>query len=303
MGEGFGFGKIILFGEHFVVYGQPALVMALSLKTQATLVPFIGNYIIDNRPKHPHFVPFKYELYERMAAVIADAYGMTKQYSFVLGGNLPVTSGGVGASAAAAVAITRALAVATGTFPDNALVMRIALEGERMIHGRPSGIDTTAATLGGVLEFVRTEEAVVCKKIVDVDFDLPLLVVDCKKTADTQAAIAHVAQLRKANPGLWSHSLNIYQNIFHESLDLLKTKNLEQLGRLFDKQQNLLRDLGLSCREVESVCAAAQTQAALGCKMTGSCQGGLVLILARDKHHVKLMAQYFRNLQYFCLVV
>lgn len=297
--NGFGSGKAILCGEHFVVHGEPALVLSLPLQTSVEIVPFAGTLVLDQRPKHPFFHPFKADLYEGMAAIIAAEFKVGWQYSFKLAGDLPVTSGGIGASAATAVAITRALQQRTQRPISNREVMEIALKGERVIHGNPSGIDTTAAALDGILLFKKESFVLVHHKISENQPPLPLLLVDSQKTTNIKSTIAHVAQFKDSNPLVWRSLLFAYQDLFSSLLRAVQSHKIFDIGFLFEQNHNLLRRLQLSCCHVERVRQLAQRFGALGAKMTGSCRGGLVLVAGRDQAHVASMAALFKQLGYF----
>lgn len=294
---GYGAGKTILCGEHFVVHGEPALVMSLPLQTRVDIIPFNGTFIIDNRLKHPGFVLSKQQLYEGMAETIANLFGVGKQYSFVLSGDLPVTSGGIGASAAAAVGIARALQEVVGVTLSSQEIMDFALAGERVIHGNPSGIDTTAAANEGILLFQKKESGLSYSPIIKTE--LPLLLVDSQKVTTTKETIAEVARFKDQQPAMWYQIVVEYQNVFVQAINALKSFDLEQLGFLLDRNHELLTRLNLTCCHVERVRELAQGLGALGCKMTGTCRGGLIAVLGRNRLHAMEMASAFIKQGYF----
>jgi mevalonate kinase len=296
---GFGSGKVILCGEQVVVHSEPAVVVSLSLRTRVDVIPFSGVFIIDKRPKHPNYVPYKKDLYEEMAATIAGAFGVGRHYSFVLSGDLPVTSGGIGASAAAAVGIARALAAMLKSHLGKREIMEIALSGEREIHGNPSGIDTTAASLDGILLFQKEEYVLFYHQIAPAYPTLPMLLVDSQKTTNTKETIAAVSEFKKQNSLLWQTLMMEYQAIFASVIAAIKKRDINALGKLLDQNQNLLNKLKLSCCHVERVRDIARNNGALGSKNTGTCRGGLVLVLGRDSQHVAYMVQVFTQRGYF----
>jgi len=298
---GFGSGKVILCGEHVVVHNEPALVASLPLKTRVDIVPFAGQLIIDNRPKHPGYFPYKEDLYEAMALQIANVFHMGSRYSYVLTGNLPVTSGGIGASAAAAAGITRALCAMLKSPITDREVMEIALLGERKVHGNPSGIDTTAAVLDGVLLFRKEELVLFHNRIAASNPALPLLLVDSQKTTNTKETIAAVTRFKENNYALWQLLMMEYRKIFNDAMRAIKNFDMPALGKQLNLNQDLLDRLMLSCCHVQRVRDIAFQLGALGAKNTGSCRGGLVLVLGRDSEHVEAMTQTFRQQGYFVI--
>lgn len=298
---GYGSGKVILFGDHFVVHREPALVLSLPLRTRVDVIPFTGTFVIDDRPKHPGYIAYKQDLYEKMAATIAAVFGVGKAYSFRLTGNLPVTSGGIGASAAAAVGITRALQAAVGRQLRINEVMEIALAGERAIHGNPSGVDTTAAALDGIVLFQKEEFILFHQKIVSNNPALPLLLVDSQQITNVKETIADVDALRHQERKLWERSVLEYQEIFSQATRVLYDKHMIRLGSLLNYNHDVLARLGLSCCHVERVRQMANNNGALGVKVTGACRGGLVLVLGRDRAHVAQLAAVFRESKYFVI--
>src|SRR5512136_2357834 len=144
-GEGIGFGKAILFNEHFVVYGIPAIVSAIGKYTIAKVNPIekSGWNLIDNRKATPRYKEDKLEQQKDSINRILKKMNIDLSnigIEITLDGTLHCASG-IGASAASCVAIARALSDHYGLNLTDEEVNDIAFEGEKGYHGTPSGID------------------------------------------------------------------------------------------------------------------------------------------------------------------
>ena len=160
-GEGIGFGKTIVFNEHFVVYGIPAIVSAIGKYTIARVesMDAKGWKIIDNRKATPSYKEDKIEQQKDSIERIIKKMNLnlTKNgVEITLEGNLFAASG-IGASAASCVALARALSQHYNLILSNDEINNIAYEGEKGYHGTPSGIDNTASTFGGLIWFEKKE--------------------------------------------------------------------------------------------------------------------------------------------------
>jgi hypothetical protein len=161
-----GFGKLIIFGEHFVVYHRPALVGALEAYTSCKVTLgaegawSCGLVVVDQRPAVPGYKDEKKEEMLEATRIVLQHFNVDpskRAVSVEFGGPLCAVSG-VGASAASCVALARALGHALGLQLTEEQVNAAAFEGEKGYHGTPSGIDNTAATYGGLLRFQRQKE-------------------------------------------------------------------------------------------------------------------------------------------------
>ena len=157
MGTGKGYGKTILFGEHFVVYGLPAIASALSSYTTADLEIEEGKgwEVVDNRSATPGYKEKKYD--EAMQS-IKNVIKFTnidvgcQKLKITFSGDL-IAASGVGASAAQATSLARAINDTFTLMLSAEKINEAAYEGEKAYHGTPSGIDNTASTYGGLIWF------------------------------------------------------------------------------------------------------------------------------------------------------
>jgi mevalonate kinase len=141
-----GRGKVILLGEHAVVYGHPALAGAIGLGVTATASPSTADRleIPAWEPEAPWAMQPNHPIRLALAAV-KDALGIKTPFAIVANATVPPRAG-LGSSAALAVALVRALAQATDRALDDDAVEKAALAAERVFHGTPSGIDVALAT-------------------------------------------------------------------------------------------------------------------------------------------------------------
>ena len=159
MGIGIGYGKTILFGEHFVVYGFAAIASALGSYTTANVKVKEGSgwTVNDERPATPGYKKKKYEeAMQSVENVIKHLQIDTEnqQLEITFSGNL-IAASGVGASAAQCTSLARALNDSFNLNLDDEKINEAAYEGEKAYHGTPSGIDNTASTYGGLIWFVK----------------------------------------------------------------------------------------------------------------------------------------------------
>jgi mevalonate kinase len=156
MGEGSGYGKVILFNEHFVVYEIPAIASAIGSKTIAVVEPSqeSGWSILDDRPATPGYKEEKLDHQRDSIERILKVVGVNPEITPIkinFKGDLKAASG-VGASAASCAALARALSDQFQLEFSDEKINEIAYEGEKGYHGNPSGIDNTAATYGGLIK-------------------------------------------------------------------------------------------------------------------------------------------------------
>jgi len=299
MGRGSGFGKTILFGEHFVVHGVPGIASAVDSAADATVKKAQkGINVTDERSGAKGYAEKKklqqLESIERML-VAMDMDPKEVALDIWLGGNLPGFSG-LGASAASSVAIARAIAEEFNLDLSDERINDIAYEAEKAYAGNPSGIDNTAATFGGLIWF-KKDLAGGSNMIEQLSIKEPVEIVICNTgiVANTKAMVAGVAERKKQNPDKYSTIFGQAEELAHKGREALKEFDLWQVGKLMDESHRLLQEIEVSCKELDYLVDLAREMGAFGAKMTGGGGGGCMLALTPGKELQETVAGAMEN--------
>lgn len=286
MGKGSGFGKVILFGEHFVVHGVPGIVSAIDSTTDAEVKKTgKGINVKDERKTAKGYGEEKrlqqLESIERMLK----AMGIDPKISLDIwiGGTLPGFSG-LGASAASSVAIARAIAQELNMKISDEKINQVAYEAEKAYAGNPSGIDNTAATYGGLMWF---------KKNITVGPDLverlsikepvEIIIGSTGKVANTKAMVEGVAERKKKNPQKYNPIFKRAEELSFEGRKALEVYDLKKVGDLMNENHRLLQEIEVSSKELDLLVDVARKQGAFGAKLTGGGGGGCMTALTLGK--------------------
>ena len=295
MGTGSGKGKSILFGEHFVVYGLPALAAGIASETTASVTRKKENgwTLEDNRPEMPGYKKKKAEEQRVSVENILDFcdIDLTKEGIHIeLGGNL-VCASGIGASAASCVAIARALNDEFRLGMDDDRINAVAYQGEKGYHGTPSGIDNTASTFGGLVWFTRDLDGGPPDfEILKLDRPVHLVIASTGITASTKNVVGDVKKKKDDNPEWFNTVADEYLQLVNDAREGLVNLELEIVGRLMNRNHELLQELTVSCEELDNLVNIARENGALGSKMTGTGRGGNMISLAADDTTMKQIA-------------
>jgi mevalonate kinase len=280
-GEGIGFGKAILFNEHFVVYGVPAIVSAIGKYTIAKVNPIdkSGWVINDNRKATPKYKEEKVGQQKDSIDRILKKMNidLSKEgLEITLDGNLYCASG-IGASAASCVAIARALSKHYDMNLSDEEINDISYEGEKGYHGNPSGIDNTASTFGGLIWFEKGGNNVMDK--ISPPNPIEIVMGNTGRIADTSAAVAGVHERKEKNPEKYSEVFDRAENIAYLAKDALQDEDYSELGKLMNENHKLLQQIEVSSRELDFLVKLARDTGALGAKLTGGGLGGNIIAL------------------------
>ena len=282
--EGIGHGKIILLGEHSVVYGRHAVAVPapvnIRTKVQDTedeillMIPSWGvEYRLDKNPE-------KRQSFEKPAGLILDQMGLSKQ-----GMKIEVFSDiprgmGLGGSAAIAVSIIKALNNHFKLALNQDEINQMALESEKIAHGNPSGIDNTMATYGHPLIFRNGDNPLI--EPLNINETFSILIGFSSTEGLTAKTVGIVRDLWKKNPGVYEKIFDEIDSLALQSIQAIQNNDFELLGELMNINHGLLNTLQVSTPELERLIMIARESGALGAKLTGGGGGGAVIALCKD---------------------
>jgi mevalonate kinase len=268
-------GKVILLGEHAVVYGAPALAAGIdrgARATATTLPPGEASRLQLGADSIPADAASSDDRARAFAALLAEGRPATSVLVEATS-ELPA-GGGLGSSAAIGVAAGRAVAALFDPEIEGEAAAR-AVAWERIFHGNPSGIDTAAAAIGGCFRFTREHGA----HPIPVARPLVLCIGWSGSSSSTRTMVEGVARLRARKPTMVDKSIAGIAALVENAALAVEAGDLLGLGRLFDLNQMLLAGLLLSTDTIEDMCATARAAGALGAKLTGAGGGGSVIAL------------------------
>lgn len=285
MTEAHAAGKVILVGEHAVVYGRPAVALPVSqVRAQATVedadegqgilivAADLGLTVAMGRRNlegalHP--------LEVTVGGVLEHlGLGMEHDLTITVTSTIPIARG-LGSGAAVSTAITRAVAQHFSTELAADGVSRLVYEVERLHHGTPSGIDNTVIAYERPVYFVRGQRP----ETFAVGQTLALVIADTGLASSTKEVVGAV---RRA----WQESKDRYEDLFdrigalvQQARRAIERGDLEQVGCIMDENHRLLQEMGVSSPRLDALVEAARRQGALGAKLSGAGRGGNVIAL------------------------
>jgi mevalonate kinase len=281
-----GWGKIILLGEHAVVYGYPALAAALDRGVTIDPVPTtkgplrldIPAWSIAVRATDDHPVA-------RALAAIADTLGVGRPALSLVGDAQIPPGAGLGSSAALAVAVARALLSHDKRVPTAAIIADAAGKSETLLHGRPSGVDVALAIAGGIGVFRRSTGL----RPISIA-PLRVLVGPSGEPRSTAAMVERVAQATSEVAD--DARLAELGALTDGGTTALVARDFAALGTAMNRAHAILAELGVSTPQLDSLCEAARATGAHGAKLTGAGGGGAVIAIAPRDRETAILAEW-----------
>jgi mevalonate kinase len=279
-------GKIILFGEHAVVYGRPALAVPVT-QVQATATVSensrggvwveapniaLSSELADLAPDHP------------LAAVISSVFSALgivhpPAITVYIQSTIPVAAG-LGSGAAVSVAILRALSSFLGAALPDERVNQLAFEAEKLHHGTPSGIDNTVVTYARPVYFIKGRPIQTFR----VGAAFTIVIGDTGISAPTKETVGAVQSLWKADPSHWEKIFDRVGEIAWGARQAIERGDGPELGKLMDANHTLLQEMTVSCAELDQLIQTAHKFGALGAKLSGGGRGGNMIALVSSEH-------------------
>ena len=286
--------KIILFGEHFVVYGEPAIVLAINkrayvkmetthdhnLHLRSTTLNLSGCFEGDSfkiEQGNAREARIKFEPVKHAVNSVLGKNSKPVGLDIEINSSIPVGAG-LGSSAA----VVAASAAAAGALLDVRLskedIFRITYEAEKVVHGNPSGVDPAISTFGGAIIF----QVDTGFKPLDVKEEIPLVIGETGVERSTRAQVEKVKIILEKYPRIVENIMKAAREVVLRAIEAFKENDLETLGALMNINHALLYGIGVSDESLEWLANAARKAGALGAKLTGAGGGGCLIALSEN---------------------
>ena len=292
-------GKVILFGEHFVVYGIKAILCSINKRVTVTaektngkkisINSKIGKLVLEpNKSILEINSPLKPFYYLANKAIKNKDTGIHIE----IDSEIPLGAG-LGSSSACCVAGSAAI---FKLFRDISKeeILEHAIEAEKTIFKNTSGADCTVCTYGGIMEYDKNNGF---KKIEDKP-NFQLVIVNSNIEHSTQSMVSKVKEFENKNKEKFSNLSNLESQLVEDVLKLVKENKTKEIGEKINKNQEYLEILGISNNELTKMIKIGQ-ESSFGAKITGSGGGGCIFALTNESNLQNTLKE-FKNNNYEC---
>lgn len=276
--------KVILLGEHAVVYDQPAIAVPVSaLRAIVRVDPDMTGSGIIAEDLSAGIMSFLGDgsivspLSVLARNLIAELRIEVPEAVLRIRSDIPVASG-LGSGAAVAAAFGRAFAMAAGHKIDNQTLNQLVFEVEKIHHGTPSGIDNTVIVYECPIYYRRNQPI----ETLQVRSPFWLLIADTGKSALTRVSVGDVKRLYEANPDTTGPVIRKIGEVVDAARKSIEIGDLQTLGLLMNENHTLLQQLTVSSVELDRLVETARAAGAWGAKLSGGGRGGNMIALAGE---------------------
>ncbi|MBL7063294.1 MAG: mevalonate kinase [Anaerolineae bacterium] len=277
-------GKVILFGEHAVVYGRPAIAVPVAqVRATATvepappssgltiIAPDVGKSLsLTTAPQEEPLATAARLTLDYLSAPEPDA-------TLTVSSTIPIASG-LGSGAAVSTALVRALATFLGRTLKPAEISTLVFKVEKIHHGTPSGIDNTVVAYEQPVYFVQGQPV----ERLTVGAPFTLLIGDTGARSPTRKVVEHVRRGQRREPAHYDALFDQMGDLADEARRAIERGDVDALGPLMDENHALLIELGVSSPKLNDLVETARFAGALGAKLSGAGRGGNMIALVED---------------------
>ncbi|WP_079707920.1 mevalonate kinase [Paraliobacillus ryukyuensis] len=284
--------KLILVGEHAVVYGEPAIALPFpSIHVKSIVQPNEGPVLLESS----FYVGPLNSIPEKLKGIATCIKQTCKKlnrepngFRMHIKSTIPIGRG-LGSSAAIATAVVRSLYHFFNEPLSKDDLLELVHMAETYAHGSPSGIDMEAVTSDAPIWFEKDKRS----KKVDIKQSFHIVVADTGRIGDTHAAVSSIREKYKSITDQTKYSIKSLGHLTKEAKRALKDGDLDALGDILNRAQDELVHLGVSDTGIDYLVKVARQAGALGAKLTGGGRGGCIIALAKHAVHAKKLAERF----------
>ncbi len=295
-------GKVILFGEHFVVYGVKTILCAINKRITVTaekseeekivIKSNIGNLILEpNKPISEINSPLKPFYYLANKMIQNQATGI----EIIVESDIPL---GVGLGSSSACCVAGAAAVSR-LFEETSKekILELAIEAEKTIFQNTSGADCTVCTYGGIMKYDKNQGFTK----IESEPNFHLVIANSNIEHSTESVVAEVKQFKEKNEVEFSNLCNDESKLVEDVLQLLKNNNNKELGQKIIQNQKYLETIGVSNEKLRDMIQVGE-KSSFGAKITGAGGGGCIFALV-DESNLEQSINEFKDKNYECFSV
>ena len=295
-------GKVILFGEHFVVYGVKTILCAINKRIKVTaekseeqkifIKSNIGNLILQpNKPISEINSPLKPFYYLANKMIQNQNTGI----KVIVESDIPL---GVGLGSSSACCVAGAAAISR-LFDKTSKeeILKLAIEAEKTIFENTSGADCTVCTYGGIMEFDKENGF----NKIESEPNFHLVIANSNVEHSTKSIVARVKEFKDKNETEFATLCNYESKLVRDVLELLKENNIKELGKKAKQNQEYLETIGISNDRLREMIKIGQNKS-FGAKITGAGGGGCIFALTNESNLDQTINQ-FKDKNYECFSV
>ena len=292
-------GKVILFGEHFVVYGVKAILCSINKRVTVTaektserkisINSKIGKLDLDpNKLISEINSPLKPFYYLANKAIENKDTGIHIQ----IDSEIPLGAG-LGSSSACCVAGAAAIFKLFGDISKEK-ILKLAIEAERTIFENTSGADCTVCTYGGIMEYDKNNGF----KKIEHEPNFQLVIINSNIEHSTQSMVSKVKEFENKNTEEFSRLSDLESKLVEDVLKLVKENKIQEIGQKMNQNQEYLENIGISNNELTNMIKIGQ-ELSFGAKITGSGGGGCIFALTNESN-LQTILKKFKDNNYEC---
>jgi len=291
-------GKIILFGEHFVVHGTKAILAAIDKRVTVTST-FTENKTIKVNSQlgtievptsssyeevKSEFRPFVY-----LANKIINSEQNVSGLEITIDSDIPIGVG-LGSSSACCVAATASISELFNELSSEE-ILKMSIEAEKTIFPDTSGADCTVCTYGGMIEYPSVEK-------IDNTFDLNLLIANSMIPHNTKNSVEKVNKFKENDEERFSQLCDLETKLIDEVITAMKNNDATTFGLKMSENQKYLEEIQISNDTLRDMISSLK-EISLGTKITGAGDGGCIIALVKDENMDKVTALLPKDKEYF----